>query len=144
MIALEWNAATLAGDLALTDAGALATEEGLATAVILSLFVDGRARADDELPDDAAGDRRGWLADAFAPEDRWGSRLWLLVREKQTEETRRRAQDYAAEALAWLTEAGLATAVDVRAEWLDRGLLGLAVAIATPAGVERFPFVMRF
>jgi len=144
MIALGWDNASLSADIALTDAGRLAAEDGLTTAVILSLFTDARARADDALPDGAAGDRRGWAADAFAPEDRWGSRLWLLTREKQTEETRRRARDYAAEALDWLMPAGLATAVDVAAEWLDRGLLGLSVRIATPAGRADLAFRMRF
>ena len=36
----------------------LALEDGLATAVILSLFLDARARADDTLPDGGT-DRRG-------------------------------------------------------------------------------------
>lgn len=139
MIALEWNGALGAADLALAANGALATESALRTAVVLSLFTDARARADDG----AEGDRRGWIGDAFAPEDRFGSRLWLLRREKHTEETRRRAEDYATEALAWLLDEGLATDVVVFASWLAIGVLGLAVQIATPAGVESSQFVMR-
>lgn len=139
MIALGWNTAAGSGDLVLAATGALATDDGLRTAVILSLFLDGRARADD-----GAEDRRGWVGDAFAPEDRVGSRLWLLAREKQTEETRRRAEDYAAEALAWMVEAGLATSVTVRAQWVDRGLLGLAVSIAAAGGAHSADFLVRF
>lgn len=139
MIALAWNTAAGSADLVLAGTGAIARDDGLASAVILSLFLDGRAR-----PDDGAGaDRRGWVGDAFTPEDRIGSRLWLLAREKQTEETRRRAEDYAAEALAWLVDAGLATSVTVAAEWVARGLLGLSVRVATPAGDERADFVLR-
>lgn len=144
MIALGWDNARLTADLALTAGGALMAEDGLTTAVILSLFTDGRARADDALPEGPGGDRRGWLADAFAPEDRWGSRLWLLQRAKQTEETRRRARDYAAEALEWLLGAGLATAIDVDAQWLERGVLGLSVRIVTPAERVDLAFRMRF
>jgi phage gp46-like protein len=139
MIALEWNGAVGAADLALAETGALAKDDALQTAVVLSLFTDARARPDDG----AEGDRRGWVGDAFTPEDRVGSRLWLLKREKQTEETRRRAEDYANEALAWLVDAGLATSVSVTAVWVARGVLGLAVAIATPGGIETSQFTMR-
>jgi phage gp46-like protein len=139
MIALEWNSTVGAADLALAETGALANEAALRTAVVLSLFTDARARPDDG----AAGDRRGWVGDAFTPEDRYGSRLWLLRREKQTEETRRRAEDYANEALAWLVDEALATDVAVTAEWVARGVLGLAVQIATPGGVETSQFTMR-
>lgn len=139
MMQLGWNIAAGGADLALRDSGAIASDQGLGTAVILSLFLDARARADDG----AGQDRRGWLGDAFAPDDRIGSRLWLLVREKQSEETRRRAEDYATEALAWLVAEGLAAAVSVAAEWVARGVLGLAVRIETPRGTETHSFAMR-
>lgn len=139
MIALSWNDASGTADLAQRDTGALADDAGLKTAVVLSLFLDARARPDDG----AQGHRRGWLGDAFTPEDRMGSRLWLLTREKQTEETRRRAEDYATEALAWLLDEGLATDVAVTAQWVARGVLGLQVAIATPGGIETSQFTMR-
>lgn len=90
----EWGAdATVEGhDLVL--------EDGLATAVILSLFLDARARADDALPDGGT-DLRGFWADTVAPaaeRDRTGSRLWLLSREKTLPGVLRRAHDYAADA----------------------------------------------
>ena len=47
----------------------LALEDGMATAVILSLFLDARARADDALPDGGT-DRRGFWADTVAPASR--------------------------------------------------------------------------
>lgn len=139
MIALSWNDAVGAADLALNASGALARDEALQTAVVLSLFLDARARPDDG----AEGHRRGWVGDAFTPEDRQGSRLWLLRREKQTEETRRRAEDYTNEALAWLVDAGLATSVFVNAVWVARGVLGLAVSIATAGGIETSQYTMR-
>jgi phage gp46-like protein len=139
MIALSWNDAQGAADLALNATGALASDDALQTAVVLSLFLDARARPDDG----AEGHRRGWVGDAFTPEDRVGSRLWLLKREKHTEETRRRAEDYANEALAWLVDAGLASSVSVTAVWVARGVMGLAVSIATAGDIATSQYTMR-
>lgn len=106
----------------------LATEDGLRSAVIVSLFTDRRAEIDDEIPD-GSGDRRGWWADPTL-----GSRLWLLARAKQTPDTLARARAYAIEALQWLIDDGVGTAVDVTAEWAWPGVLGLRVAITLADG----------
>lgn len=126
-------------DLAV-GAGELAADGGLRTAIIISLFTDARARADD-VPPGGAGDRRGWWGDAW-PSRRYdgaprplGSRLWLLHREKRAEDTRARAEGYAREALAWLIEDGIAERVEVSAQWLDDGrdVLALGVTVHRPA-----------
>lgn len=113
----------------------LASESGLRTAVLLSLFTDRRAEADDVLPD-ASGDRRGWWADAYPSIDRdqFGSRLWLLRREKQATQTVARAREYAEQALRWLVDDGIATRVTVTAEIVSTGVLGLGIAITLAAG----------
>lgn len=129
----HWDAGLLSGDW-VVDGGGLATGDDLATAVILSLFTDRRARDDDRLPDGAGGDRRGWWADGDAPEGSLGSRLWLLCREKRSEETRRRAVEYAREALAWLVEDGVAAAVTVDAQWDGLDRLSLLVTVMRPQG----------
>ena len=115
----------------------LATEDGLRTAVIISLFTDRRAEADDEIPD-GGDDRRGWWADPAM-----GSRLWLLARAKETPDTLTRARAYAIEALQWLIDDGVATAVDVTAEWARRGVLGLRVVI-TLADRGRYDDVFNY
>ncbi|WP_211369165.1 phage GP46 family protein [Roseospira navarrensis] len=127
--ALIWDAEAGAADLALGPDGDLVADDGLRTAVIVSLFSDRRARPDDTMPDqrpDADQDRRGWWGDALPPTiggrvfigDRIGSRLWLLQREKITPETLARHRDAIREALAWMTDAavGLARSVDVQVE----------------------------
>jgi len=125
-IALKYDAGAKRFDLAI-EGGDLATDEGLETAVILSLFTDRRALEEDRLPD-GTGDRRGYWADAFR--DRLhGSRLWLLHREKEQAEVLRRAQEYAEEALAWLIEDEVAEAVEVEAWHMRRDTLGLRVVI---------------
>jgi phage gp46-like protein len=123
-------------DLAL-DGDALAENEGLETAVILSLFTDRRADPGDPLPDGET-DPRGWWGDIepLAPGYRLGSRLWLLSREKQLPEVLARAKLYAEEALAWLVESGEATRVAVEASAPRRGVLWLQVEIDRARGGE--------
>ena len=123
----------MGADLALENL-ALVRDDGLQTAVVLSLFIDRRAEDDDELPDNT-GDRRGWWADAYPAiaEDRIGSRLWLLSREKQLPSVLARAREYAEEALAWMVEDGVAEAVEVEASWVRSGLLGLLIRIVRPS-----------
>ncbi len=104
----------------------LATDDGLRTACLLSLYTDRRAEADDEVEN---GDKRGWHA-----HPKRGSRLWLLARAKETPDTLARAKSYTEEALAWLVEDGVARAVTVEAEWFGRGRLGLRVTIERTQG----------
>lgn len=117
-VALVWDAEAMAFDWSLAGPD-LALEDGLRTAVAISLFTDALARPDDVIPD-GTDDRRGWWGDMpreGLARDAIGSRLWLLSREKRTERTRRRAEDYAREALSWMLADGVAAAVDVAAEW---------------------------
>lgn len=115
----------------------LATESGLRSAVIVSLYTERRAQADDVLPD-LTSDRRGHWAD---PE--LGSRLWLLDRSKETDDVLTRAREYAEEALAWLLKDGVVRAVNVTAEFVRSGVLALTVT-TTLADRERFQDVFTF
>lgn len=106
--------------------GDIALDNGLETAVILSLFCDARAEP-SELPP-GVSDRRGWCADALNEDgDRIGSKLWLLSREKVIPETIRRAREYCEQALAWMVKDGVASAVKVESE--RYGLEGIAVEV---------------
>lgn len=138
-------------DLALAGPD-LATDDGLETAIAVSLFTDARAPSGAALPYQGAP-RRGWWGDALAEVegDRIGSLFWLLAREKQTPELLARIRDYARDALAWMTADGVAQTIDVTAAWVpwepgggDRvlvggqparaGVVGLAVTVARPDG----------
>lgn len=122
-IALRYDPARRRFDLAL-DGRAIALDTTPATAMIIALGSDARARPDDRLPADpgpaaaeavvALNPRRGWCGDALDTRgERLGSRLWLLIRAAASEATRRDAVRYAEEALAPLARArGLAIAVD--------------------------------
>lgn len=136
-IALIWNDETNLGDI-LTTGADLQSDEGLQTAVIVSLFTDRRASDDDALP---AGEtnRRGWWGDV-APEvegDVTGSKLWLLFREKRLPDVIARAQEYARESLQWLIDDKVASRVDVTAEALRVGegdVLAIQVDVYRPRG----------
>ena len=109
----------------------LATDDGLGAAVVISLFTDARAEI-DELPE-GDGDRRGsWHDGLNNAGDETGSKLWLLRREKQTSDVPQRAAALAREALQWMLEDGVASAVDASTEWVRRGELALRVAITMP------------
>lgn len=109
------------------SAGSLKSDHDIKTAVLISLFTDRRAEADDALPD-AAASRRGWWGDALSSR-RIGSRLWLLSREKQLREVVIRAREYTEEALKWLIEEGIARRVVVSAEIAQPGWVALSIMI---------------
>ena len=74
--------------------------------------------------------------------DHIGSRLWLLSREKQLAGVLERARHYAEEALTWLVEDGVATAVQVTATNPRQGWLVLEVTVTlsdTSEYRETFP-----
>jgi len=121
------------GAVYLQDALGLAEDDGLETAVIISLFTDRRAEDDDVIPD-GTQEHRGWWGDDFNDDaaDRIGSRLWLLSREKQLSEVLNRSRQYAEQALRWLIDDGVAESVDVVASIPRTGVLGLQVAIQRP------------
>ncbi|WP_251976709.1 phage GP46 family protein [Salinicola avicenniae] len=132
-IRLEWSGEGAPyGDVALAAAD-LETDDGLETAVLVSLFTDRRALDSDELPA-GAEDRRGWWGDVAATVegDQVGSRLWLLSREKRTADVLNRAREYAREALRWLLDDEVATRVEVDADYINTDWLALRVEITRP------------
>ena len=106
-------------------------EDGLRTAVTISLFTDARADADEA---DPITDLRGWWGDMLLTNDVTGSKLWLLDREKQVPETLTKAQQWASDALQWLIEDGVAESIDVTASFPTSGALSLIVSLTRPNG----------
>jgi phage gp46-like protein len=129
-VSTVWDALGLTGDWLFSPPD-LVTGRDLETAAIISLFTDRLANADDRLPDPSDSDRRGWWAD-WEAEYPIGSRLWLLSREKQTEDVRQRAEHYCREALQWMLDDDVADTVEVTASWnpLAPGRLDVSVAIS--------------
>lgn len=121
--------------LAATD---LQSDEGLESAVIISLFTDRRANDDDAMPD-GSNDMRGYWGDVYpdVTDDLIGSRLWLLWREKITQSLLVRVEEYARESLQWLLDDEVASQVDISVE--RHQLCGVALsAIITRANGMRW------
>lgn len=128
-VALCWNNALGEADIGIAGFD-LMSESGLLSAVLISLFTDARVDA-DEFPD-GENDRRGWWGDALSDGDATGSRLWLLERSKQTGDVLVLAEGWAQEALSWLVEDGIATEVEVTAEWAGSEHMQISVAVSGP------------
>lgn len=101
-----WNAEQSVGDWA-EASGDLQSGDDLETAILISLFTDRLAREDDDYDGD---NRRGWWGDQDQDYP-IGSRLWLLNRQKLTLVVANKAQDFAAEALKWLTDDGVVASI---------------------------------
>lgn len=98
----------------------LVNEDGLETAVLISVFTDARAADDDPLPDALHGDKRGWWGDKTLndPNDQTGSKLWLLNRSKVTNQVMRKAKRHIENALEWMKDDGIAVKIEVLVERL--------------------------
>ena len=81
--------------------------------------------------------RHGWWGDTFASEtnDRIGSRLWLLRREKLTDDVVARAREYAEESLQWMIDDALASAINVSTD-RENNRLNMSVEIVRPGDAQ--------
>ena len=120
-IRIAFDGRELRGDFVL---GALDLETGdeLRSAILVSLFTD-----------------PNWWANAYEP-DPWGCRLLELRWAKHSNDTLLRARDYCRQALAWLVEDDVASAVDVATAWQGSALL-IGIVVTQATGVSRFSFV---
>lgn len=126
---MDFDNANVRADLARD--GSFVTTGELRTAVILSLFSDARARDEDGVDKSL---RRGWWGDTYptVAGDQWGSRLWTLRRRGATRRALELARKYAAEALQWMIDDGVASQIDIEAELHRPSTLALAVRIRRP------------
>jgi phage gp46-like protein len=133
-VKLTFDAAIGDYDVAIVN-GDLEADHGLDTAVVISLFSDRRV-PDGEAKPEHTRNRRGWWADETLPDsDQIGSLLWLLQREKITNEMIKRAKNYAEDALAWMINDGVAESVSCAIT--REGLYGLVflITITQPENV---------
>lgn len=125
-VAITWDAFAQEGVISFDPAtNDLRSDDGLTTAVIISLFTDARANDDDVLPDSLAGeqfpDRRGcWMDETSEKEnDSIGSRLWLLERSAITPEVLVASRQYVLEALQWMVDDGIASEIQCVTEQIE-------------------------
>ena len=120
----------------------LSLDDPLNAAVLVSLFSDGRAKADD-----GQEGKRGWWAETTLNTQtprRFGSRLWLLEREVITPILLERASRYTEEALTWLLDDGIAKAVRVEATRAGLESINLKIQIERSTGItKQFAFLWQ-
>lgn len=111
----------------------MSREALLRRAVTISLFTWRRAGPDDPVDD---SDRKGWWGDCVpaVAGDKIGSRLWLLARRTLVADTFKDAQAYAEEALAWLLDDQIVTAVTVTVERHGNDRMNLRVTLTEQNG----------
>lgn len=115
---------------AFIPATGLVDDQDLYTAVLISMFTDAAASADDVIPD-GSGDPRGWWGDAAI-----GSKLWLLARSKATPDIPAKVRTCIADALQWLVDDGVVAAIDITTEWTKPNMLGAQVIFRRQDGTR--------
>ena len=143
-IKIIWSPSLMEGDFEFSNSiNDLTGDAGIGTAIVISLFSDRRASDDDILPDVNNLDKRGWWGDLGFPEfeeDRIGSKLWLLGREKTLDSVLMKAKSYAEEALQWMIDDGVAIKIEVSVERvgvIGTDILALLVEIYREFGGKR-------
>lgn len=143
-IALVWDG--YAGDVDLNGLDLLG-DDGLETAVVISLGTDRLAEDGDRIPD-GSDDRRGWWGDTYADVvgDKIGTRSWLLGDAVTVQQVLQNQELFIKEALQWMIADNIARAVDVTIEAVQVGVsssywLTAQVKIHRP---NKQPFNYRF
>ncbi len=133
---LEYNETTGFCDLVFEE-NDLKAENGLETALMISLFTDRRATNDER----EIGEQRGWFGDLLGETegDQIGSKIWLLGRAKFTTETNSFLNKYATDACQWMIDDGLVKDVSVEVERYDFETLAFKCAVTKNDG-EKIPF----
>lgn len=114
-----WADWLTAGQDAGTSTGGFRSTSPVETAILIQLFTD--RRLPDEFADTEDDGRGGWHGDTFdidrqSGEGPIGSLLWTLDRASLNNETARRAEHYAAEALQTLIDQRVVGRFDIEAE----------------------------
>ena len=108
--------------------GDLAIGSDLQTAILISLFTDALANADDPIE---GSDRRGWWGD-MGSSYHIGSKFWLLRREKLSTQVAVRAEQYAGQALRWMVDDGVVKTIVINASIRLPDRLYLKIAYERP------------
>ena len=114
-------------DLSFED-GDLVTTEGFDTAINMSIMCERRASV-SEVP--APAKRRGWWGNAYLGFANFeiGSKLWLLLQARATENTLNNAVTFAKAALQWFVDDEYLDKVNATADYDTEGTLVLLIEL---------------
>jgi len=125
------------------DAADAALDDGLYEAVLISLFTDRRAAA-DEVGNPVM--RRGWIGDLLSdlPGDRIGSGLWLYAQSRLTDDVQAAIDGEARAAMQWMIDDRLVSSVAASSVAIpERRELVLKVTLGLKeGGVTEHAFVL--
>lgn len=142
-IEFDYDAEIGYGDLIVENRD-LKRDQGLRTAIIISLYSNRRAADEDELPDDN-GTKEGWWADKLRlSDDNIGSKLWLIGRGKiKADEIIPKAEQFTCECLQWMIDDNVAESIDVEASIIEPTSIEIDIEIIRPE-IEKKEFYRFF
>jgi len=119
-------------DLSVGANGDLETVAGFDTAILMSVFCERRASA-DQVPTPRL--RRGWIGneDGDDPDFEIGSLIWLYEQARLNSDTANGVESHANTALAWFLEDNLLTQIETEASFSGAGV-SLLVIFRTETG----------
>lgn len=125
----EWDINFDGTDLVLTD--------DLENSILISLETMAQAEESENLPD-GSDDRRGFWADDYSeePDDKTGSKTWLLSREKITSQLLNSLRQTTEQCLEWMKRDGVARTVTVVTERYSDDIVAIYISITRPTGVD--------
>ncbi len=104
-----------------TKNGDFLQDNFLETSMMISLFSNAPANTDElnRFNDDQLNKahNRGWFGSTYTAGIEYGSKLWLLERERRNQETLNLARQYCKEALQWIINEGISSKIDVECSW---------------------------
>ena len=117
----------------LIENGDFKAEDGLDTALWVSLFTDARADESQVLQPES---RRGWMGNLVSNvfERQLGGLLWLAEQRRLIQETLNEVEDYVRKSLDWMLEDGLARNIEVSGEIVPLNGLAVTITITTQEG----------
>ncbi len=126
-------------DMQIGPDGDILTDDFFDTALVMSLFCERRATA-DEVPQSSR--RRGWVGNEETQDFEIGSKLWLYEQARATRTVLRGIETVALNGLQWLIDDGYAIDISAVAA-LNSGAITLTVPIDRPGSkVDRRFFTL--
>ena len=127
-VAVVFDNDTQEADL-VRNGGSIQFDEGMESAVVLSLFTDARSQDGDD-----PANEKGWWGDieAEVEDDVIGSRLWLVGRFKTEQAAEDATEIFAQDALQWMIDDGVAQTVIATAFRNGKSDLCVRIEITRP------------